>query len=69
MDLRLLAQAILDAQAKREQSWDEKTHTYGKTVHQAAMAVCKDGNLGEMVSMLNYALWNDAQFWAQKVLS
>lgn len=68
-----LAQAILETQRIREESWvtlDDFNGYYRKGMHQSAEEACErlgvDLRVVEIVYILNAAGWNDASDWAQE---
>ena len=83
MTPRLFAMLILDAQGRREESWNKRTQRYVKNnTFAAAEALTKlnreRSEQGEErlsldwvhpVSLLNTTAWNDTQDWAKKQLT
>jgi len=66
-----LAQAILDGQRIREESFDKKKVAYKIDSRQALTQAVKDLKVdvrfAELLDLANY-WWNDAQDWANEVL-
>ena len=78
--LAVIGELILRAQDLRESSWQPATKSYGLNQHDAAMAATallikvEDidqerqvlSEVAELVFMLNFLAWNDAQWLAEK---
>lgn len=66
--IRQLAMMILDAQARREASFDGSQYTM--SIRQAARRACrKQPALADVVVVLVMLDWIEAQKWAQSVLA
>lgn len=63
-----LQRAVAEAARIREESWDEDTKSYSKTIEQAAEEACGDvgfdARMDAVVAMLLLRCWNDALRWA-----
>ena len=78
--LAVIGELILRAQDLRESSWQPATKSYGLNQHDAAMAATallikvEDSDqerqvlseVAELVFMLNFLAWNDAQWLAER---
>ena len=78
--LAAIGKVILRAQDLRELSWQPATKSYGLDQHDAAMAAATQlikvedidqerqllSEVAELVSMLNFLAWNDAQWMAER---
>ena len=78
--LAVIGKVILRAQDLRELSWQPATRSYGLSHYEVAMEVAaqlikvEDSNqeqviseVAELVSMLNFVAWNDAQLLAERL--
>lgn len=75
MDCKTMATLILEAQAIRKQSRDENPHRniYTKTIGQSVDQAFKQLDaeqlpFAEIVKILLYYTWKDANYWAQQQL-
>jgi hypothetical protein len=75
-DEKKIAQAILDAQKMREESYILDSNLsdggYTKDIEECLIETCKKHGLSEnMWCLLNLAMhwWNDIQLWAEDVLN
>ena len=78
--LAVIGKVILHAQDLRELSWQPATKSYGLNQHDAAVAASTQlikvedsdqerqllSEVAELVFMLNFLAWNDAQWLAEK---
>ncbi|KKK92657.1 hypothetical protein LCGC14_2700750 [marine sediment metagenome] len=67
-----LAHLILEAQRIREESWDESTSSYTKTMLEASVAAGEESGfdirIDNLVNVLLTVVWNDAEAWAESCL-
>ena len=67
-----IAQAIIDAQKMRENSYSEEKQEYNFLIEKCLIETCKQQNLSSNLwALLNLAMhwWNDIQLWAEDILA
>ncbi len=67
-----IAQAIIDAQKMREDSYIKKTRTYKQDIESCLIITCKKNDVSpNLWSLLTLAMhwWNDIQLWAEDILA